>query len=346
MKKIRFGITGSGYMGRTHAEAIKHLGSAASLVAVWGGSRAPELARRFGAACEDTVEALARRPDIDAVVVTTPHHLHVKDVLLSLEAGKHVLVEKPMATTVADCDRMLEAAARKGLVLATAYNSRFRNNPPRARELIQSNAIGKVQSMHFSMIRRMDDNFGGNKFHWISLPETIGFVIDGLPHGIDMMRWFTGAEIVKVAGFSRTFLPNRPIEDTTVGIMEFSNGAIGSAHTTIAASGPYPREGTRLSIVGSSGIIDMDAFGDMFLSDRQGGWRLVSNQPPVPFDDPEKAFTEVGRMRAFYDQMQSFVDGINGKPMRAGTGADGRAGVAVCLAMMQSSRENRFVNLA
>ena len=90
----------------------------------------------------------------------------------------------------------------------------------------------------------------------------------------------------------------------------------------------------------------MDAFGDMFLSDRQGGWRLVSNQPPVPFDNPEKAFTEVGRMQAFYDQMQAFIDGINGKPMRAGTGADGRAGVAVCLAMMQSSLENRFVNLA
>jgi predicted dehydrogenase len=279
-------------------------------------------------------------------VVTTPHHLHAHEVMLALEAGKHVLVEKPMATSVADCDRMLAAAQRKGLVIATAYNSRFRNNPPKARELIQAGAIGKVQSMHFSMIRRIDDNFGGNKFQWMNLPESIGFVIDGLPHGVDMMRWCTGAEITRVAGLCRTFVPKRVIEDTTVGIMEFSNGAIASVHTTIAASVPYPREGTRLSIVGSAGLIDMDTFGDMFLSDRQGGWRLVSNQPPVPFDDPEKAFTEVGRMQAFYDQMQSFVDGIQGKPMRAGNGADGRAGVAVCLAMLQSSTEGRFVKLA
>ena len=346
MKKIRFGITGSGYMGRTHAEAVKHLGDAAGLSAVWGGSRAPEMAQRFGIACEATCETLVRRSDVDAIVVTTPHHLHVREVLLALEAGKHVLVEKPMATSVADCDRMLEAAKRQGVVLATAYNSRFRSNPPRARELVQSGALGHIQSMHFSMIRRLDDNFGGNKFQWMNAPESVGFVIDGLPHGVDMMRWFTGAEVVRVAALCRTFVPGRAIEDTTVGIMEFSNGATCSVHTTIAASAPYPREAARLSIVGSAGLIDMDAFGDMHLSDRKGGWRLISTQPPVPFDNPEKAFTEPARMQAFYDQMQSFIDGISGKPMVAGTGADGRAGVAVCLAMMASSQDGHFVSLS
>ena len=89
----------------------------------------------------------------------------------------------------------------------------------------------------------------------------------------------------------------------------------------------------------------MDAFGDMHFSDRKGGWRLISTQPPVPFDNPEKAFTEAARMQAFYDQMQSFIDGIHGKPMVAGSGADGRAGVAVSLAIMESSRTNQFVSL-
>ena len=345
MEKVRFGITGSGFMGRTHAEAIHHLGSTAALVAVWGGSRAPELARRFGVDCESSAEALARRPDIDAIVVTTPHHLHAGEAMLALEAGKHVLVEKPMATTLADCDRMLEAAARDHLVLATAYNSRFRANPPRARELIVGGAIGRVLTMHYSMIRRLDENFGGNKFQWIQHPEAIGFVIDGLPHGVDMMRWFLGAEVTKVAGYCRTFLPGRPIEDTTVGILEFSNGAICSLNTTTAAAAPYPREETRLSIVGSSGLIDLNTFGEMHLSDRQGGWRLVSTQPPVPYDDPDKAFTHPGRMQAFYDQMQAFVDRIHGRPAIIGTGADGRAGVAVSLGLMTSSREGRLVEI-
>ena len=115
MQAVRFGITGSGYMARTHAESIRRLGSLAKLVAIWGGSRAPDLAARFGVDNEATVEGLARRPDIDAIVVTTPHQVHVRDTLLALEAGKHVLVEKPMATTLEDCDRMAETAARRGL---------------------------------------------------------------------------------------------------------------------------------------------------------------------------------------------------------------------------------------
>lgn len=346
MKKIRFGITGSGYMGRTHAEAIKHLSSSAELVAIWGGTRAAGLAARCGAAFEPTLEGLMRRKDIDAVVITTPHQCHVTEVMLALAGGKHVLIEKPMATKLEDCDRMLAAAAKQGLVTAVAHNLRFRINLPKMRELIAGGAIGKIQSMHFSMIRQLANagNFGGNKTGWVNQPETVGFVIDGLPHGVDAMRWATGAEVTRVAGFCRTYTPDRPIEDTTVGIMEFSNGAICSVHTTIASHGFFEGEMARLIVNGSKGSINMDGFGDMHLTDREKGWRLVSNQPPVMADDPESAY-KVGRMQAFYNQIQSFIDGINGKPSQVATGADGRAGLAACLGMLTSTRENRVVNL-
>ncbi len=346
MKKIRFGITGSGYMGRTHAEAIRYNSSSADLVAIWGGSRASGLAQQYGAAFEPTLEGLMRRPDVDAVVIATPHQMHFKEVMLALEAGKHVLIEKPMATKVEDCDQMLAVAAKHGLITAVAHNLRFRINLPRMRELITAGAIGKVQSMHYSMIRQLANagNFGGNKMGWINQPETIGFVIDGLPHGIDAIRWATGAEVTRVAGFSRTYTPDRPIEDTTVGIMEFSNGAICSVHTTIASHGDYNGEMARLMVCGSKGSLDMDGFGDLHMTDRKKGWRLVSNQPPVMADDPESAY-KVGRMQAFYNQIQSFIDGLNGKPSQVATGADGRAGLAACLAMLTSSQSGRVVEL-
>lgn len=347
MKKIRFGLTGSGYMGRTHGEAIKHLAGIAELVALWGGSRAAGLAAQLNVAHAPTLEALMSRDDIDAIVVTTPHHLHAKEVVLALESGKHVLVEKPMATTVEDCDRMLAAAARHGRLLGVAYNLRFRNNLPQARDLIAAGAIGRVQSLHYSMIRQLANmgNFGGNKLGWINLPESIGFVLGGLTHGIDAIRWATGAEVTKSAGFCRTFTPGRANEDTTVGIMEFSNGAICSVHTTTAAHGDFPGEMARLSIIGSAGSIDMDTFGAMHLTDRAKGWRLVTTQPPVLPDDPAEAF-KGGRMQAFYDQIQSFIDGIHGRPMRVASGADGRVGVTACLAMLKSSQENRIVTPA
>ncbi len=346
MKKIRFGITGSGYMGRTHAEAIQYVSDVAELVAIWGGSRAPELARRCGVACEPTMEALMARNDIDAIVVTTPHHLHVAETLLAVNSGKHALVEKPMATRVEDADRMLAAAAKNKKVISVAHNLRFRVNLPKVRQIISAGEIGTIQSMHFSMIRQLANagNFGGNKTGWVNLPEAVGFVIDGLPHGVDAMRWATGAEVKRVAGFSRSFSPGRGIEDTTTGIIEFSNGAICSTHTTIASHGFYAGEMARLCINGSSGSLDMDGFGDLHRTDREKGWRLVSTQPPVMADDPESAFKD-GRMHAFREQIRGFVDAIRGKPNDVATGHDGRMGLAACLAMMTSSASGRVVDV-
>ena len=347
MKKIRFGITGSGYMGRTHAEAVQFHRDTAELVAIWGGSRAGSLAERCGVVAEPTLESLMARKDIDAIIITTPQHVHCQEAVLAMQSGKHVLCEKPMATKVEDCDRMLAAAAKHKRVLSLAYNLRFRINLPNVKRLIAEGAIGRVQSMHYSMIRQaaVAGNFGGNKTSWIELPEVIGFVIDALPHGVDAIRWSTGAEVKRVAGFSRTFLPGRQIEDTTVGIMEYTNGAICSVHITKAADGEYKGEMARLSIVGSKGNLEMDGFGDLYLSDRAKGWRLVSTQPPVNPDDPDAAFKE-GRMLAFRNQVQAFMDTINGKSTPIGMGRDGRQGLAACLALIKSSAEGRFVDLA
>lgn len=345
MQPIRFGITGSGYMGRTHAEAIKLIGADARLSAVWGGTRAPDLAQRFGIACEPTLESFARRQDVDAVIITTASQQHLADAVAVLENGKHVLLEKPMALSVADCDRIIAAAKRSGAYLGIAFNLRFRTNPPKAKELIAAGAIGKIQSMHWSMLRRLDDNFGGDKVKRWHKSGNPGFYIDGLPHGIDIMRWFTGADVKRVAAYCRSFLENPDVEDTDAGILEFSDGSICSFHTTMAGHAPFPGEEARLSIVGSKGMLDIDNFGRMHLSDKAGGWRLVSTQPAVPFADPEQAFTSLGRMQAYIDQIQAFMAGIRGQPTRLATGADGRASIAVCEAVMASSRQGAFVAL-
>jgi predicted dehydrogenase len=342
MNKIRFGITGSGYMGRTHAEAIRRLDQTAELVAVWGGSRAPGLAARYGIACETSMEALMARPDIDAVVITTPHAMHVAEGMLALKSGKHIMLEKPMATTLEDCDRMIAEAARRRLVIGTAYILRFRNNPIRVRELIARNAIGRLLTVQISQLYNLGTQLGS--YQWLSDPANIGNLIDGFPHTIDILRWFTGAEVKTVSAFSRTFMAGRPkLEDTTVATLEFSNGMICTASSSCALSVSYPDQHAHLRIVGSAGNIDLDSFGDVFIGD-EAGWRLETKQPPIGYDDPEAAFKDP-RIKTFCNQMQSFIDGIQGKPMTAGNGLDGRAGVEVSLAMLESSRERRWIDL-
>jgi UDP-N-acetyl-2-amino-2-deoxyglucuronate dehydrogenase len=346
MKKIRFGITGSGYMGRTHAEAILNNKDTAELIAIWGGSRAGDLAKRFGVAAEATLEGLMKRRDIDAIVITTPHFTHHREVMLALEGGKHVLIEKPMTLRVDHCDEIIASAGHRGLKIAVAHNLRYRINLPILRRIVRSGAIGRVQSMHYSMIRQLANvgNFGGNKTGWVNSPEAIGFVVDALPHGIDAMRWATGVEFKRAAGFCKTFSPGRAIEDTTVGILETTDGSVCSVHITQASHGDFHGEMAHLQVIGSKGSLDMDGFGKLHQTDREHGWRLVSEQPPVMADDPESAY-KIGRMLAFNNQIAGFIDFVHGKPSDIATGEDGRAGLSASLSLMTSSAEGRIVTI-
>jgi len=343
MNKIRFGITGSGYMGRTHAEAIKLLDQSATLVALWGGSRAPALADRYGIACEKTLEALVQRPDIDAVVIATPHKTHANEAVAALESGKHVMIEKPMATTLEDCDRIIAAAARGNLVISVGYTLRFRSNPIRARELLSQGAIGPLLTLQMSQLMYLGHTPAAN-YPWYRDPENLGFLIDALPHTVDFVRWSTGADVSRVAAFCRTFNRERPlVEDTTAGLLEFSNGMICTTNVSCALPAPFPGEVTRIRMIGKTGILDFDAFGDMHISDGEK-WRLVCSQPHIAYAHPDDAFRGA-RIKSYCDQMQSFIDGVHGLPMQAGNGADGRAGVAAALGMLTSSREHRLVEV-
>jgi len=334
----------------THAEALKLMPDDTELVALWGGTRAPAQAEKYGISSEPSLEALMARKDIDAIIVTTPHHCHVQETMMALESGKHVLVEKPMTTSVADCDLMIGLAAKKGLTIATGYHQRFRQNNARAKELIAGGAIGQVQTVSLSMpIYKEAAKVGaprdkeGRLIHswgWWDDPVSLGHLLNSLTHGIDMVRWFTGAEVATVSAFCRTFIPGLKVEDTTYALLEYTNGTMCSFYSSRALPGPiFQGEDFRFRLMGSEGLIDLNPYGELRLADEKG-WRVICEQPP---------FGTMGvnttRMGSYCKQIQGFIDGIRGKPMGAATGEDGRAGVAASLAMLESSRERRWVDL-
>jgi predicted dehydrogenase len=133
MDTVGVGMVGSGFMGLTYAEAIARHVTGARLVAVAGGSRAAKLAAEYGVPAEPTVEALLARRDVDAVVLATPDQVRRELTEKAAAAGKHVLAEKPMAPTVADCDAMIAACARAGVTLAVVKTERYRKITRRAK---------------------------------------------------------------------------------------------------------------------------------------------------------------------------------------------------------------------
>lgn len=346
MQTYRFGIIGSGYMGRTHAEAIDRI-PRARLVAISGGSRASALSRDYKADYEPNVKELLRRDDIDAIVITTPHGFHFEDTMFALENGKHVLVEKPMATETNHCDQMISRSLQKGLKLGIGYHQRFRVNNYRARELINQGIIGQISTIQVSMPTfagaMKSGGFGGD-WTWWDDPKSLGHIFNSAPHAVDLMRWFMGAEVRTVSAFSRTLIPEIVVEDTTMALLEFSNGAICSLFSSRALPAPaFIGEEYRIRIMGSDGLIDLDPYGELKLSNASG-WQTVSRQPSVGHEGANSAFNDV-RMQAYCDQITSFIDLIEGKLCSIGKGEDGKAAVDVCLAILKSSSKKTWITI-
>src|SRR5215470_12680731 len=344
MRKLRYGILGSGFMGRTHAEAIRHIQNA-ELSAVALGSRAPGLAADYGVDLCASAEELVARDDVDAVIVATPQYAHVEEALLAADHGKHLFVEKPMTTTVADADAIVEACAKRGLALSVGYQQRYRPVPRAAYEQIRAGAIGQVHTIQFCQTFQMfvDPAFGGD-WSWWANPESVGHILAGGVHAIDLCRWMLGAEVTAAFGHSRTFREPHEPENTTMGLLTFDNGTIMSLWASSACPPPgFPGLTFRAQIMGEAGMIDMDAYDKLQLADN-GEWRTVAEQPPV---NTEKAATAFGfpRMHAYIAQLAAYTDAVlNGTPPPV-SGADGRAGVAAALALLESSRTGQVVSL-
>ena len=125
-QELGLGIVGSGYMGRTYAECVARYNRGARLIAVAGGTRAPALASDYGVDAEPSVEALLSRSDISAVIITSPQSAHCEQTVAAARHGKHVLVEKPMATSTAECRQMIDACRAAGVELSVIKPWRYR----------------------------------------------------------------------------------------------------------------------------------------------------------------------------------------------------------------------------
>lgn len=340
MSELRLAILGSGYMGRTHAECIvKHV-TRARLVAVAGGRRAPALAADYGAAFEPSYEALLARSDVDAVLIATPHADHCAQVLAAAAAGKHVLVEKPMATSVADCTKMIEACERAGVRLEVIQTQRFRGANWRARKLVADGAIGRPLMFDG---RTLFTDYVVAQSPWAGEPEQGGAFLDTGVHFYDLMRFVLGAEAESMFATGATFgdvpYPRLNVMSQT----RLTGGILAQHWMSYQMPAPnLPLSSHRYVVVGETGIIDFDAYGKVQLA-KDGEWRTVWEQPPIDFINRP---LDPVRLEAFFSQTQAFVDDVlDGRPDTV-SGADGRAAVALVLAAVESSRTGLPVKLA
>ena len=335
MEKVRVGILGSGFAGRTHAEAISKYVKNAQLVAVAGGSRAPGLAADYGVDEEASVESLLKRDDIEAVIVATPHEFHAEQAIMAAKHGKHVLVEKPLATAIEDCDALIETCQTAGVNLMTAQTQRYRRGNRIAKQMIGEGAIGRVLMVEELQIITKPVGQPGQY-------ESVGRLLGHGVHNPDRARWFVGDEVEWVSGIATTYTEPAPVESSSMVLLRFRNGCAATIWCTWECPPPgIPNSAFRVRVMGEKGVLDVDGYGLAKFGDNEG-WKVVYEQPK--FDIRVDPLSPI-RMESYSLQDQEFINSIVEQRPPEVTGEDGRAAVEIALAAYESNSSGRVVHL-
>jgi predicted dehydrogenase len=337
---VNVGVVGSGFMGRTYVDAVTRQSPNVAVVAVTGGSRAERLAADYGIAHEPSLEALVARADVELAILATPNSQHRDQSLVAAEAGKHVLVENPMALSVSDCSLMIDACRRAGVRLFAVKTTRFRQSPAVAKRLIDSGAIGTVRMVSVDMLMTsfkapaMED-----PSNWANDAAEGSAFLGWGGHNCDALRWFVGSEPTLAFGQFTNFAGPLPPGASGMAQFTFASGVLAQLWMSSELPPPGLPSLARFQIVGSEGIIDCDGLGKVLLG-RGGEWRLVYEMPPIDWmNDPRDA----NRQQAFADEVSATADALRGAPVRGATGEDGRAAVAMALAAEEAASSGETV---
>jgi predicted dehydrogenase len=233
MSDIKFAIIGCGRIAERHAVHISRMGVLKAVCDI-RYKKASDLASKYNAtAYQDIDELLQKEKDLNVVAVCTPNGLHAKHSIMALNAGFHVLCEKPMANSVHDCGEMIKAAERANKRLFAIKQNRF--NPPVAavKEAIDKGILGKIYSIQLSCFWNRNDDYYANS--WRGTTDLDGGTLyTQFSHFVDLLYWMIG-DVKRAYALTANFAHKQTIdfEDTGVVALEFYNGALGTINYTV-----------------------------------------------------------------------------------------------------------------
>ncbi|MBS7628296.1 Gfo/Idh/MocA family oxidoreductase [Candidatus Bathyarchaeota archaeon] len=315
----------------SYARALKELPNV-RLLAVFDDDkeRGVQAARRYGADFYEDYRILLKREDVEAVLIASENVKHAEMTIAAAEAGKHVLVEKPMATSLKDADAMIRAARKAGLKLMVCYVMRYSRPAMIVKELLDRGTIGRLRAIVGTNRLR---HFQGD---WFVKPELSGggAIMDHTVHLADLMRWYTGSEVDTVYTEVGTNIDRSlRVEDCFLTLLDFRNGVIASIDGSWSRPESFYTWGdVTLEVLGTDGTIILDAF-------RQVAYLCLAGEPKNPYQwhhwgcDVDK------------EMVKDFISCIREDREPRATGFDGRQGTEITLASYESAKTGMPVRL-
>ena len=251
---IGFGIVGLGMIADFHARAL-HAATGAELVACASRSaaKATEFGARHGCAAYHDMAEFLRHPGLQAVSIGTPSGAHLEPALAAIDAGKHLMVEKPLEVTRQRCERLLEAADRRGVTVAGIFPSRFLAVSRLIKEAIDGGRLGRiVLGDAYVKWYRTQQYYDDGGWHGTVRLDGGGALMNQSIHAIDLLQWFAGP-VARVFGATTTLGHHGiEVEDTGTAVVQFAGGASGTIEGSTAAWPGFPQ---RVEVCGTAGSV-------------------------------------------------------------------------------------------
>ncbi|UCF95919.1 MAG: Gfo/Idh/MocA family oxidoreductase [Spirochaetaceae bacterium] len=353
MKRLRTGVIGCGKVSHTHAGALSELPES-EFVAAYSRSadKAEAFAAQYRAAGYSDLEAMLKQ--VDAVVVCTPHPFHAAPTVQALETGVHVLVEKPLASSLQDCDAMISTAAKSGCKLATVSQRRWYAPALRVKQAIDGGSIGSpVLGMVTMLGWRDEPYYRSDPWRGSWRMEGGGVLVNQAPHQLDLLLWFMGPIAELYGCWDNLNHPYIEVEDTAIAVLRFAGGGLGNivvsnsqkpglygkvhVHGSNGASVGVQTDGGAMFIAGVSPVLEPPV-NDLWTVPGQERMLEKWKQEDTEFFETIDAASYYHRL-----QIQDFLQAILEDREPLVSGEEGRKTVELFTGIYRSNRDGRPV---
>jgi predicted dehydrogenase len=361
--RVRAGIVGMGFMGRVHAQAIRTAGGQVVAVAGSTPDRSQEAARQMGPDCRaETLDGLLRSDDVDVIHVCTPNHLHAEQALAAIEAGKHVICEKPLATGEIGARHLAEAAATADVVATVPFIYRFYPTVREARARIARGDAGDLRVLHGSYLQ---DWLASSEDNDWRVNAALGgpsraFADIGV-HWCDLLEFTSGHRITRLTARVLTAHPDRrtvgdgsaravSTEDVATLIFETDRGAVGSAVMSQITLGRKNRLWISLDGDQASLCFDQELPEGLWIGGRAANTVILRGSEDSSPDAARYNRLPAGHPQGYQDAFNAFVgatyqalhgDAPDGLP----TFDDGWRAAAITSAVLESASSQSWVEV-
>ena len=336
MSELNFAVIGCGGFGSRRVNALRKLGEKIVCL-VDTREEISKLAKEIGCDFYSDYREALRRGDLDCVIVATPNKFHAPITIAALEAGKHVICEKPLARNPEEARAMVEAADRNGVFLKTGSNLRYFSNVRRAKEIVDAGLIGEPL-----FVRGWIGHDGQRVLHGWNVDREMaggGTLIDNGPHILDLFRWFVG-DFSECFGYARTLSMPIEVEDNAMGIFRSGEGKMAFIQSSWTEWSGY----MYMEVYGSKGSVTIDNRGERQAN--TGRWFVTSTTVYITKEGVRQIFDYSAEPPQSYElELKDFISKVEQGEQPEASGYDGMKVVEMVSAIYESSRTGHIIKL-